>query len=132
VRDRRPGLWQRFCHHPERSPTPATIDRLVVAEDIRLGQLVRAFDVSAVLGNGSTVVLAAGASIGAQVHRRPAGQRERREPHPERDCRGAPRGPRGPVRRQLRGVHACDARRRGCAGLVAAGVPQPPPRALCR
>jgi len=47
-------------------PTPATIDRLVVAEDIRLGQLVRAFEVLAAPGHGFSAVLAAGASIGVK------------------------------------------------------------------
>ena len=40
------------------------VDRLLVAEDQRLGQLVRAFVITAMLANGSTAELARGSSIG--------------------------------------------------------------------
>ena len=40
------------------------IDRLVVQEDIRSGQLVRAFELTALLPGGTTQVLASGTSIG--------------------------------------------------------------------
>jgi alpha-L-fucosidase len=47
-------------------PAPTVIDRVLVAENIGLGQLVRAFLVTATLGNGSVAVLANGSSIGAK------------------------------------------------------------------
>ena len=43
---------------------PAAIDRIVVQEDIRRGQLVRAFTVTALLPGGGVQVLASGTSVG--------------------------------------------------------------------
>ena len=43
---------------------PVTVDRVLVSEDQRTGQLVRAFVVTATLANGSAVELARGTSIG--------------------------------------------------------------------
>ena len=40
------------------------VDRVLIAEDQRYGQLIRAFTVTATLGDGSTAVLAAGTSVG--------------------------------------------------------------------
>jgi hypothetical protein len=44
---------------------PISLDRVVVREDQRLGQIVRAFTITATLGDGSTALLtSAGSSIG--------------------------------------------------------------------
>lgn len=47
-------------------PAPTSIDRVLVAEVLALGQLVRAFSVSATLANGTVAVLAAGSSVGGK------------------------------------------------------------------
>ena len=47
-------------------PTATAIDRVLVSEDIRFGQLVRAFSISATLANGSTATLVNGTAIGAK------------------------------------------------------------------
>jgi len=47
-------------------PAATVIDRVLVSEDIRFGQLVRAFSVSATLANGSTATLVNGTAIGAK------------------------------------------------------------------
>ena len=46
--------------------TATVIDRVLVSEDIRFGQLVRDFSVSATLANGSTTTLVNGTAIGAK------------------------------------------------------------------
>ena len=43
---------------------PVTVDRVLVSENQRAGQLVRAFAITALLANGSTVELARGTSVG--------------------------------------------------------------------
>jgi len=43
---------------------PVSVDRVLVSEDLRFGQVVRAFAVTATLADGSTATLAAGSSVG--------------------------------------------------------------------
>ncbi len=43
---------------------PVSVDRVLVSEDQRFGQLVRAFSITATLADGSAVTLATGTSVG--------------------------------------------------------------------
>ncbi len=47
-------------------PSPAAVDRVVLAEDLTLGQRIRAYTVTATLTNGTIVQLSSGTSVGSK------------------------------------------------------------------